>query len=80
MSYVLRYSHVQGGTLNHGLLFAGPPLSPLGVIQNDMQKLMGDCPNDGVNVAAGMSGLAVAVEMLNYHSELSGKKKKMKVS
>jgi hypothetical protein len=41
---------------------------------------MGGCPNNGVNVAAGTSGLTVAVEMPNYHSELSGEKNKIKVS
>jgi hypothetical protein len=36
-----------------------------------MQKPMGGCPNNGVNVAAGTS---------KYHSELSGEKNKIKVS
>jgi hypothetical protein len=50
--------------LNHGLFFGGPQPSLLGLRAERLPKTLGSCLNDGINVAAGTSRPAVAVEMV----------------
>jgi hypothetical protein len=55
---------IQGGAVNHGLFFAGPPPTPLGAVSSKIsKKLMVGITNDGINVVAGMSGPPVTMEM-----------------
>ncbi len=55
---------MQGGAANRGLFFAGPPPSPLGAVSGKIsENQWAVVKNNGVNLAMGTSGPAVAEEI-----------------
>jgi hypothetical protein len=55
---------IQGGVINSKQFFSGLSLLLLGCCeQQDEQNLLGGGPSNGVNLAAGMGGPPVAMEM-----------------
>jgi hypothetical protein len=54
---------IQGGVVNHGLFFVGPPPSPLGAMSRKISGNQWAAASASVNIAAGTGGPAVAMEI-----------------
>jgi acetyl/propionyl-CoA carboxylase alpha subunit len=58
-----RNGTIQGGVVNRGLFFVGPPPSPLGAMSRKISGNRWIAASASVNIAAGTGGPAVAVEI-----------------